>query len=194
MTVQLFSNTIIDEMNSDTPRLVIAVEILYKSAPVRAHTGVGFITIDGRTYIGVGSLGAIDPVRQTANNGPSTMNISMSGLDPTLVSETLNERTQGSKVKMMICALDDDLQVTSASILLAGRVSTQRFAYGSEMSVEVEVVDRLADWQRKGSRRFDPESHKAEQPGDDFFQATAQMSERAIYWGSSKDAPGFNYN
>lgn len=194
MTTQLFSNIIIDEMNSDSPRLVIAVEILYKSAPLRAHTGVGEIVIDGQTYIGVGGLGSIDPVKQSSNNGPSTMNLSMSGLDPALVAETLNERTQGSKVKLIICSLDDDLQVTSASILLSGRVSTQRFAYGAEMSVEVEIVDRLADWQRKGSRRFDQESHTSEQPGDDFFQYVPQMSEASIFWGSKKDSPGFKYN
>jgi hypothetical protein len=193
MTAQLFSTTILDEMQRDNPRLVIAVEILYKNAPVRAHTGVGEIVIDGQTYIGVGSLGGIDPVKQSANNGPSTMNLSMSGLDPTLVAETLNQRTQGSKVKIIICSLDDDLQVTSSSIMLSGRVSTQRFAYGQEMSVEVEIVDRLADWQRKGARRFDQESHKAEQPDDDFFQAVAQMSERALYWGSERDGPRFSY-
>lgn len=189
----LFTNTIIDEMNSDNPRLLIAVEILYKSAPLRVHTGTGDIVIDGQTYLGVGTLGGIDPIKQSANNGPSTMNLSMSGLDPTLVAETLNERTQGSKVKVMICSLDDEFRVTSASIMLSGRVSTQRFAYGAEMSVEVEVIDRLADWQRKGARRFDNESHQVEQPGDEFFVYMAQMAEKPIYWGSKKDAPSFNY-
>lgn len=193
MSAQLFTNTILTEMERDNPRLIIAVEILYKSAPVRAHTGVGEVVIDGQTYIGVGTLGAIDPIKQSSNNGPSTMNLSMSGLDPTLVAETLNQRTQGSKVKIMICALDDDMRVTSASIMLAGRVSTQRFAYGAEMSVEVEIVDRLADWQRKGSRRFDHESHIVEQPGDKFFQYMSQMSEASLYWGSSRDAPTMAY-
>lgn len=193
MSTQLFSNTIINEMNSDNPRLLIAVEILYKSAPVRAHTGFGEVVIDGHTYIGIGNLGEIGAIKQSANNGPSTMNLSMSGLDPTLVAETLNERTQGSKVKIMVCSLDDNYRATSASILLAGRVSTQRFAYGQEMSVEVEIIDRLADWQRKGSRRFDQESHTSEQSGDNFFQAVAQMSERPIFWGSRKDAPPMVY-
>lgn len=190
----LFSNTLIDEMNSDNPKLIIAVEILYKSAPVRAHTSTGDIVIDGQTYIGVGALGGIDPIKQSASNGPATLNLSLTGLDPTLVAATLNERTAGSKVKIMICSLDDDFRVTSSSIIFAGRVSTQRFAYGQEMSIEVEVVDRLADWQRKGSRRFDQESHTNEQHGDDYFRFIAQMSEKAIYWGSSKDAPGFRYD
>lgn len=190
----LFSNTILSEMDRDNPRLIIAVEILYKSAPVRAHTSTGDAVIDGHIYTGVGALGGIDPVKQSSNNGPASLNLSLTGLDPTLVAETLNERTSGSKVKIMLCSLNDDMQVTSASIIFAGRVSTQRFAYGQEMSIEVEVVDRLADWQRKGSRRFDQESHTNEQPGDDFFRFVAQMSEKAIYWGSSKDAPGFKYD
>lgn len=190
---QLYSNAIIEEMNRDNPRLVIAVEILYKTAPVRAHTGFGDIVIDGQTYIGVGQLGEIGVSPQTSNNGPSTMSLSMSGLDPTLVAGTLNERAQGSKVKVMVCSLDDDMRVTGAAITFSGRVSTQRFAYGKEMTVEVEVVDRLADWQRKGSLRFDNESHQSIHPGDEFFVYTAQMAEKPIYWGSSKDAPGMRY-
>lgn len=190
----LFGKTIIDEMDRDNPRLFIAVEILYKSAPVRAHTSTGDIVIDGQLYTGVGALGGIDPVKQTSNNGPSTLNLSMTGLDPTLVAETLNERTSGSKVKLMLCSFDDDFKVTNASIIFSGRVSTQRFAYGNEMSIEIEVVDRLADWQRKGARRFDQESHTSEHPNDDFFRFIPQMSERAIYWGSSRDSPGFKYN
>ncbi|CAM0043793.1 tail protein [Vibrio phage K394] len=189
----LFSNTLIDEMNSDNPKLIIAVEILYKSDPVRVHTSTGDVVIGGQTYTGVGALGGIDPVKQSANNGPATLNLSLTGLDPTLVAATLNERTAGSKVKIMVCSLDDDYKVNSASIIFAGRVSTQRFAYGQEMSIEVEIVDRLADWQRKGSRRFDQESHTNEQPGDDYFRFIAQMSEKPLYWGSSQDAPPFNY-
>lgn len=192
--IQLFSNEIINEMNSDNPRLLHAVEILYPSAPVRAHTGFGEIVIDGQNYIGVGQLGSIEPIPQTSETAPSSASIGLSGLDPTLVAETLNERTQGSKVKIMVCSLDEDDQVTSASILFAGRVNNQKFKYGSEMIILLDVVDRLEDWQRKGGKRFDPESHEQDFPGDKCFKFMAQMSEAPLYWGSKKDAPGFRYD
>lgn len=192
--IQLFSNDIINEMNSDTPRIVMAVEILYKNAPVRAHTGFGDKVIDGQVYRGVGALGEIDAIPQTSKTSPSQLRLLISGLDPTLVAETLNTRTQGSKVKVMVCSLDDNDDISSASIVFSGRVSTQRFSYDQQMAVEVEVVDRLADWQRKGALRFDYESHKSRNDGDEFFVYLAQMSSKPIHWGSKKDAPGFRYD
>lgn len=192
--IQLFSNDIITELNKDVPRVVMAVEILYKNAPVRAHTGFGEKVIDGQTYYGVGTLGSIDAIPQTSKTSPSQLSLQLSGLDPTLVAETLNQRTQGSKVKIMICSLDDDDNIASASIVFSGRVSTQRFSYDKSMAVQVDVVDRLADWQRKGSLRFDFESHRSRNNGDEFFVYLAQMSEKPIYWGSKKDSPGMNYN
>lgn len=191
--IQLFNKTVVDEMNSDTPRLIMAVEILYKSNPVRAHSGTGEIIINGQSYIGVGNLGNISPIEQSSNTGTSSITITMSGLDPTLVAETLNERTQGCKVKVMICSFDESYSVTSAAIVFSGRISSQRYSYGMESSIEIECVDRFADWQRKGALRFDDTSHQAMFDGDEFFVYTPQMSEMPVYWGSKKDAPPMSY-
>lgn len=188
----LFDDTLINEMNSNNPKIIMAVEILFKNAPVRAHTGFGEIVLDGQTYLGVGNLGTIEPIKQTSNNGSSTLELAMSGLDPTLVAGILNQRTAGSKVKIYICSLDDDFVINSSSIVFSGRVSTSGFTYSESMSVNIKVVDRLADWKRAGSRRFDYESHSSEYPDDKIFKYTAQISERPIYWGSEKDQAGFN--
>ncbi|HIF9075766.1 TPA: hypothetical protein ACX6NV_000597 [Photobacterium damselae] len=191
--IQLFSQQIVDEMNGDNPRLLHAIEIKYKNATIRTHTGVGEIIINGQVYIGVGTFGAIDPVSQSSNTAPSSVGLSLSGMDPTLVAETLNEKSQGSPVKIMVCSLDENEKVTSSSIIFAGKVNDQKFKYGKVMAIALDVVDRLEDWQRKGSLRFDPSSHKTRFPNDDIFQYMSRMSEAPLYWGSKKDSPGFNY-
>lgn len=190
---QLFTDTILDELDKDNPRLVMAVEILYSSVPVRAHSGVGTYVIDGQSYTGVGQLGGISAIPQTSKTSPSNVELTMSGLDPTLVAQTLNERSQGSKAKIMLCSVGEDETVTSASVVFAGRVSTQQYTYGKKMSVSVKLVDRFADWERAGTKRFDYESHLARFSGDHIFKYLSQMASLPIYWGSKKDAPSFNY-
>lgn len=194
MNNSLFPKEIMDEMQRDNPRLFFAVEILYKSGPIRCHTAVGDYVIDGQVYNGVGKLGKIDPIIQDTNTGPQTVNLTLSGLDPSLTSTVMNEKAQGSKVKILTCAFDDDFKVTAAAISYKGRVSVQKLSVSKDnLSIEVETSDRFQDWQRKGTRRFTNESHQIEQPGDEFFIYTPQMSERPIWWGSEKDAPGFEY-
>lgn len=190
---QLFSNSILAELEKDTPRLVVAVEILYTSTPVRAHTGVGTYVIDGQDYIGVGQLGDISAIPQTSKSSPSNVDLTMSGLDPTLVAQTLNERSQGRKAKIMLCSIGEDESITSVSVLFSGRVSSQTYTYGKKTSVVVQLVDRFADWERAGTKRFDYESHLARYPGDRIFKYLSQMASLPIYWGSKKDAPSFNY-
>ncbi|MEQ4986178.1 hypothetical protein ABN080_01680 [Proteus sp. fly-1089] len=41
--------------------------------------------------------------------------------------------------------------------------------------------------------RFTDESWSSRRQGDRIFRYVAQMAERAIYWGSKKDAPAFIY-
>ncbi|WP_417536341.1 hypothetical protein [Methylophaga sp.] len=190
---QLFTDAILEELEKDSPRLVMAVEILYAPAPVRAHSGVGTYVIDGQDYVGVGQLGGISAIPQTSKTSPSNVELTMSGLDPTLVAQTLNERSQGRKAKIMLCSIGDDETVTSVSVIFAGRVSTQQYTYGKKMSVSVKLVDRFADWERAGTKRFDYESHLARVPDDHIFKYLSQMASLPIYWGSKKDAPSFNY-
>lgn len=190
---QLFTDSIISELEKDTPRLLLAVEILYSSAPVRAHTGVGTYVIDGHDYLGVGQLGEISAIPQTSKTSPSNVDLSMSGLDPNLITQTLNERTQGRKAKIMLCSIGEDETITSASIVFSGRVSSQTYRYGKTAAVTVELVDRFADWERAGTKRFDYENHLSRHPLDHIFKFLAQMASLPIYWGSKKDAPSFNY-
>ena len=189
----VFPETIMKEMQSDNPRVFMAIETLY-STPLRCHTGVGTYIIEGNEYVGVGQLGAIDPIEQKTATEPGKVRQSISGLDPTLVAETLNERSQGKPSRIMICSYGDDYQITAVAEIFIGEVSTQSLEYGKTMSVMVEVVDAFIMFSRTGSRRFDDVSHQIEHPGDEFFSLTGVTSEIPIYWGSKKDGPSIRHS
>jgi hypothetical protein len=190
----LFDNATLAALEKDTVPLCLAVEIIYPMGPVRVHSGVGDILISGLTYKGVGGLGGIDPISQTSKTEPGRVNLSMTGLDATLMQEVINTRCQGSFAKIWLVVLDEQDVFLTATLLFSGRVSSQKLKYGADVSISIELVDRLADWSRKNTSRFSDENHKSRHPDDRFFRYVAQMSEKPIYWGSDKTAAPFRYN
>lgn len=194
MNVSLFDNAALQALENDSVPICLAAEILYPMGPVRLHSGVGDVVINGYTYKGTGDLGTISPVKQTSKSEPGRLDLSLSGLDPVLVAEVLNKRCQGSKAKVWLVVLDSDEQFVSAALLFTGRLSNQKLKIGKTAGISVELVDRLADWSRKGTDRFSDASHVARHPLDRFFRYVAQMAERPIYWGSEKNAPPFRFD
>ena len=192
--IQLFDDKTLVALDQDTVPACLAVEIHYPNGAVRVHSGVGDITVNGYSYKGVGALGGVDPVKQDSKTAPGRLNLSLTGLDGTLLTEVLNTKCQGSIAKVWLVVLDKDEIFVSATLLFSGRVSSQRIKYGKKAAITVELVDRLADWERGITDRFSDESHQARQPNDHFFRYITQMAEKPIYWGSDKNAPPFRYN
>ena len=52
-----YTQSIINDLASGHVEMGFAVEIMAPSAPVRVHTGVGEVVINGQLYVGLGSLG-----------------------------------------------------------------------------------------------------------------------------------------
>ncbi len=193
MTVSLFPERLIEEINKPNPRLVYAVRIAYNT-PVLAHTGVGDLIINGETYFGVGNLGSIDAITDDNTTSPSQLSLTLSGLDSTLLSQTLNERNNNKAARIMLVALDEDERAASAALIFTGKTTRQVYNHNrAEASVEVTLADRLVDWSRSATDRFTDESHRAapRSLGDRILRFVLQMVERPIYWGSSKDAEAF---
>lgn len=190
-----FSQSVVDIMASGKFSMGYAVDLDFKDGRVLAHTGTGSIVIDGETYVGVGELGAISPVRETdSSSSPLSVDIQLSGIDQEVVKDALQDRCRGRPGRVMVVAIAED-GALAADVLFSGRMDAAKFNYGeSENSITIPLVDRMAEWNRKATKRWTDENHQLRYPGDRFFFAVAQVSEWPIYWGRSKNAPSFEYN
>lgn len=193
--VDIFGQAFVDAINSPNPRLLYAVRINY-SNPVLAHTGVGDIVINNETYLGVGNLGEIGTVNDDNSTSPAQLTLSLSGLDPTLAAQVLNQRNNNKAVRIYWVVLDENERVIDSALIFSGKTTDQQYLYDKEnAAIQVTAADRLIDWSRKATNRYTDESHRSEplSLGDRIFRYIIQMAERPIYWGSAKDAPGFRY-
>ncbi|EKT55509.1 hypothetical protein [Providencia sneebia] len=187
-----FSNAMVKAIN-DGFELVIAAKLDLKSGVTRAHTGIGNLIISGEVYQGVGSFGKLETISEANSTSPQQLILSLSGFDSLLIADVMNERSRGRKVSVILVALDLDGKPTLAERVFAGQIANIGVTTGNENEVSVTVSNRFERWSQGLPDRFTDESWTKRHKGDRIFRYVAQMAERAIYWGSKKDAPAFIY-
>ncbi|ARX10528.1 hypothetical protein ACLO93_02020 [Proteus mirabilis] len=187
-----FSNDMVKAINEGY-YLVVASRLDLKSGVVRAHTGVGNIIIAGEIYQGVGQFGAIESVGENMTTSPQQLIMKLSGFDSSLIGEVMNERVRGRNAQLMLVALNEEAKPALAEVLFAGQISTIGVTTGEENEIAVTVSNRFERWSYGLPDRFTDESWSKRKKGDRIFRYVAQMADRAIYWGSKKNAPAFIY-
>ncbi len=187
-----FSNDMVTAINEGY-YLVVASRLDLKSGVVRAHTGVGNIIIAGEIYQGVGQFGAIESVGENMTTSPQQLIMKLSGFDSSLIGEVMNERIRGRNAQLMLVALNEEAKPALAEVLFAGQISTIGVTTGEENEIAVTVSNRFERWSYGLPDRFTDESWSKRKKGDRIFRYVAQMADRAIYWGSKKNAPAFIY-
>lgn len=187
-----FSNDMVKAINEGY-YLVVASRLDLKSGVVRAHTGVGNIIIAGEIYQGVGQFGAIESVGENMTTSPQQLIMKLSGFDSSLIGEVMNERVRGRNAQLMLVALNEEAKPALAEVLFAGQISTIGVTTGEENEIAVTVSNRFERWSYGLPDRFTDKSWSQRKNGDRIFRYVAQMADRAIYWGSKKNAPAFIY-
>lgn len=188
-----FSDSLLTAMEQPNVSLVLAAEINFPSGVTRVHTGTGVVVIDGQTFLGVGTLGDVGSVTEENSTSSSTMSMTLSGLDMSLVGETLNEEVIGCDVTCYLAVMNDQGVVSEANVLFEGFITDTALQAGQQNALSYVIANVFERWSMGLPDRYTDESQQRLHPGDRFFRYVAQMAERSIFWGSKKDAPGFYY-
>ncbi len=187
-----FSDGMVKAINEGA-YIVLAARLDLKSGVTCAHTGVGQLIIAGETYLGVGSLGEISQLKENKTTSPPQLQLKLAGFDKSLVGMVMNEQSRGREVRLMMVAIGEEGKPLLAEVLFIGQITSINVVSGEENAVCVNVSNRFERWSIGLPDRFTDESWSSRRQGDRIFRYVAQMAERAIYWGSKKDAPAFIY-
>ena len=187
-----FSDAMVSAINEGA-YIVLAARLDLKSGVTCAYTGVGQLIIAGETYLGVGSLGEISQLKENKTTSPPQLQLKLAGFDKSLVGMVMNEQSRGREVRLMMVAIGEEGKPLLAEVLFIGQITSINVVSGEENAVCVNVSNRFERWSIGLPDRFTDESWSSRRQGDRIFRYVAQMAERAIYWGSKKDAPAFIY-
>jgi hypothetical protein len=177
------SATNLAEINASHLHPVTLVKIEFDE-PVYAHSGIGTITFDGNDYIGVGKLGQIDGSKESEALRPTSLRITLSGIDDTRIAEALRSGNYGDKVTIYEgYRQDDGTLVDDPIIVWKGKHEHSGVIAGDESSVSLTVQHDLAILDEKDGSRFSDEDQQRRYPSDNAFQFVHSMATIKLLWG-----------
>ncbi len=184
---------VIAALNQPHVSALYALKLDLVSGVSRVHSGLGPLVIGGETYYGVGSMGSVGPQKEQLSTSPTKLTVALGGLDDSMLAEVMRERIVDRMAWLFLVVIGPDGVPLNASLQFKGRIAQTPIKAGKTNTIQLTISNIFEDWQKGLNLRNTDESHRRIKPGDRFYRYQSQMADRSIYWGSKKDAPGFNY-
>lgn len=159
--------------------------------PVYAHSGYGTITFDGNDYLGVGQLGSVSEARESEVLGPTPMQLQLSGVDSTLISEALTSGRYGDAITVYIGYRQDDGTLVEAPwVAWKGTFEYATLNVGDENSITVTCQHDLAILEESDGSRYTDEDQQRRFTGDTGFEYVARIATQKLVWGGGPVVTG----
>ena len=177
------------ELQASTLRPRILVHFAFDSGAVRVWDGIGDLVFDGDTFSGIGNLGSVGVVKETASLRANGMRFTLSGIPSSLLSIAIGEHYQGRTVEMWRAFLDESHVLIDDPVkIFAGRMD-QMVVVDAGVTAEITIAaeSRLVELQRPLQTRFyTDQDQQTEFPGDLGFEFVPKMQNKDIIWGRVK--------
>jgi len=152
--------------------------------PIYVHTGIGSISYDGNTYLGVGDFGGVDSIEEAESISPSPLRLTLSGIDSTLIAEAMTSGRYGDRVTVYEgYRLDDGSLVADPWILWAGTFEFPTITLGDDNGVTITGQHDLSKLDDASGARFSDEDQQRRYAGDTGFSYVADSVDKEIIWG-----------
>lgn len=143
------------------------------------------VSWNGQTFLGLGELGSIGPVREPAELESAGLEFSLSGVNSANVSLAFNEHYLDRPCYLWLAWWDTDLGtlLVDPILLFKGRMDEMPIAVDAETArVGIRAENELINWERITVRRWNDEDQQRLFPGDRGFGKLAETNTRTIYW------------
>lgn len=148
-------------------------------------TGHGNLVHGGNVYAGTGLLAGISTITETADLEASGVQLSLSGIDPAVISYALNYLRQGYPCTIHLAFLDASMAVIADPVpIWEGFVDVPEISDDAETAtLMVSSESRLVDLERPRARRYTDQDQKIDVPLDSGFEFVPGLQDKQIVWG-----------
>lgn len=173
------------QLNSSSLKPFFAIEAQFQEGTVRLWTGLGNITIDSNTYTGSGSLLAISPVEETAEIKATNLVVTLSGLDSSILTASLNANYQNRLFTTYLGMLNESYGVVNNVYqIFQGRMDSMQINdSGQTVNIALSVESRLIDLEKPNESRYTSEEQKRLFTGDLGLDFVTDLQDKDINWG-----------
>jgi len=178
------SSPMLASLQSNLIRPAFLADIQFRSMTSHVWTGPCPITWNGHTYSGIGSLGKISAVSEGSSVQAEGMSVTLSGIDPTLLSESMTDIQLGAPATVWFALFDQNLNVLGTPYpLFVGQVDQPQLDIGlEELAITLKLENRMVNLQRANMRRLTSADQNLYYPGDTAFNWVEILNDQALLW------------
>ncbi len=178
------------ETVSPSPIGVVFAEFMF-TTPVRVWTGLGdkVATMPGgssQTWVGVGDLGGIESITESADRRRNGVLFSLSGVDTSLLDDVLTDNYQGKDVTVWEAYIDDNgALIADPGLAFAGLMDTMGIVDGDPTGIiKLQCENRDVLLQRTSRSLYTNEQQQLDFPGDLGLEFIKELQKKQIIWGA----------
>lgn len=177
------------EASSNHIRLIVFVKIELDSGTIYLHNGVGTYTWsdpdDGsQSWLGMGDFGGISGVEESTKMSPFEIQMVLSGLDTSMMTEILDNHYFYRPVTIYFGAINQTTGVLVADPdeFWSGFIDTADLSLGSENAIMITCESELSIFRKRNASVYSDSDLQDENPGDLWFKWLAAMSNAKVVW------------
>jgi hypothetical protein len=191
-TRQGLDASIVNRLGADHQAIFFAVKAEFDTDDILVWSGSDDIVINSETYTGAGQLLSIGSVEEGLELKSNGLNISLSGMDETILNYALTENYQNRPITLYLgYVMGGTNEVAGTLTLFKGRMTSLTIddtPQGSRVSIDAE--NRLVDLDRPSNFRYTKESQNFLHDGDTGFNRVASLQDKQINWGKTSSTAG----
>jgi len=170
-----------------TIRPAYLIEIETATGTDNIWTGTGSLSWDSKTWLGLGEIIGISEIPETSGINAVGITITLSGVDPTSLTEAVDDIVPFKPVKMWLALFDANYAiVVDPYLAFSGRTDSVKIVEsGKGTTVAVNCENRLIELNRTRERRFTQEDQILEYPDDKGFEFVNAIQGLYMPWGEA---------
>jgi len=174
-------------VEADVVRPIVLVTCAFDSGDLNLWNGIGTLTVSSVDYVGAGTLLNIGEIAESSELQANGITVTLSGITDPLLAKARDEDYQGRELTVKLGAMDaSNGVITNPVTVFSGFMDTMVINDSSETAtIQVNVENRLIEFERTRIRRYTAEDQKIDYPNDKGLEFVAEMAEKEIAWGRS---------
>jgi hypothetical protein len=167
-------------------RPIFMAILTFKSTTQYVWSGAGNLVYGGNTYRGVGSFGKLGDISEGTDVKAYGTTIQLSGIDPTLLAESLTDIQIGAPATIYFALVDANCNILGAPYpLFVGTMDKPTVQQAPDtITITISLENKLSNLQRATQRRYTAADQNLQYPDDSAFDYVEILNDQALRWGS----------
>lgn len=178
------SQDVLDELNSDHIRPIYLVSIEFDSSTLYLTTAFVVIEYNNNSYIPAPSLLKVGNASENTDLGATGMQVSLSGMDGTIVNAARDDDYQGNDVNVYLGFIDADNSLIGTLTFFEGFIDTITFKQDVDtVTAILKAEHKLIRLSKSKEQNYTSVDQKDKFPNDEGLDFVNAINKVDLVWG-----------